>query len=93
MNFVVPADHGVKLKESEQKHKYVYFVREIKETIEPENDGDTNFISALGTITRWCPRGVMVKALGGGFVVREFEHQSRYCAHFRTNTLGKSMNP
>ena len=31
-----------------------------------------------------CPRGI---------VVNEFELQSRYYVHFRTNTLGKGMNP
>ena len=35
---------------------------------------------------RGCPRGVMVKALDCGIVVR-------YCVHFRANTLGKGMNP
>ncbi len=37
--------------------------------------------------------GVMVKALDCGIVAREFELQSRYNVHFRTNTLEKSMNP
>ena len=40
-----------------------------------------------------CPRGVMVKAMDCGIVVREFELQSRYYVHFRANTLGKGMNP
>ena len=40
-----------------------------------------------------CPRGVMVKAMDSGIVVREFVLHSRYYVHFRTNTLGKSMNP
>ena len=40
-----------------------------------------------------CPRGVMVKAMDSGIVVREFVLQSRYYVHFRTNTLGKGMNP
>ena len=40
-----------------------------------------------------CPRGVMVKAMHCGIVVREFVLQSRYYVHFRTNTLGKGMNP
>ena len=39
------------------------------------------------------PRGVMVKAMNCGIVVREFVHQSRYYVHFRANTLGKGMNP
>ena len=40
-----------------------------------------------------CPRGVMVKAMDSGIVEGEFELQSRYYVHFRTNTLGKGMNP
>ena len=35
----------------------------------------------------------MVKALDSGIVVSEFELQSYYYDHFRTNTLGKGMNP
>ena len=38
-------------------------------------------------------RGVMVKAIDCGIVVREFVLQSRYYVHFLANTLGKSMNP
>ena len=33
-----------------------------------------------------CPRGVMVKAMNCGIVVRDY-------VHFRANTLGKGMNP
>ena len=40
-----------------------------------------------------CPRGVMVKAMNCGIVVREFVLQSRYYVLFRANTLGKGMNP
>ena len=35
----------------------------------------------------------MIKALGCGIEVSEFELQSRYDAHFRTDTLGKGMKP
>ena len=35
----------------------------------------------------------MVKALDCGIVVSEFELQSHYYVHFRTNILGKGMNP
>ena len=38
------------------------------------------------------PRGVMVKAMDYGIVESEFELQSCYYIHFRTNTLGKGMN-
>ena len=44
-------------------------------------------------LLRGRPRGVMVKAMNCGIVVREFILQSRYYVHFRTNTLGKGMNP
>ena len=42
---------------------------------------------------RGCPRGVMVKVMDCGIVVREFVFQSRYYVHFRANTFGKGMNP
>ena len=41
---------------------------------------------------RGCPRGVMVKVADCG-IVSEFVLQSCYYVHFRTNTLGKGMNP
>ena len=44
-------------------------------------------------MNRWCPRGVMVKAMNWEIEVIEFELQSRYYIHFRTNTLWKGMNP
>ena len=34
-----------------------------------------------------CPRGVMIKALDCGIVVSEFELQSSYDVHFKTNTV------
>ena len=40
-----------------------------------------------------CPRGVMVKVMDCGIVVREFVLQSHYYVHFQANTLGKCMNP
>ena len=42
---------------------------------------------------RGCPRGVMVKAMYCGIIVREFVLQSLYYIHFRANTLEKGMNP
>ena len=45
------------------------------------------------SLEKGCPRGVMVKAMDCGIVVREFVLQSRYYVHFRANTLGKGMNP
>ena len=59
-------------------------------TIKKQNEIiETNtYILTLG-----CSRGVMVKAMNCGIVVREFVLQSRYYVHFRANTLGKGMNP
>ena len=42
---------------------------------------------------RGCSRGVMVKALVCGIAVNEFELQSCYYVHFRTNSHGKGMTP
>ena len=39
-----------------------------------------------------CPCGVMVKVLDSGIVISEFEPQSRYYVHFRTNSLRKGMD-
>ena len=40
VDFAVPADHRVKLKESEKKDKYLDLVRELKkETVKHESDG------------------------------------------------------
>ena len=43
--------------------------------------------------SRGCPRGVMVKAMDCRIVVSEFVLQSRYYVHFRSNTLGKGIEP
>ena len=40
-----------------------------------------------------CPRCIMVEAMNNGIVISEFELQLRYHVHFRTNILGKCMNP
>ena len=36
MDFAVPDDHRIKLKESEKEYKYVFFVRKLKKTMEHE---------------------------------------------------------
>ena len=41
MDFAVPANHRVKMKESEKRYKYLNFARELKKTMECEDDGDT----------------------------------------------------
>ena len=51
------------------------------------------FWQNTGLCSTFHTRGVMVKAMNCGIVVREFVLQSRYYVHFRANTLGKGMNP
>ena len=58
VDFVVSADHRVKLKESEKKDKYLNFARELKKlwkmklTFIPIVDG------ALGTVTKGLVKGL-----------------------------------
>ena len=40
-----------------------------------------------------CPCGVRIKALDYRSAVSDFELQSGYYVHFKTNILGKVMNP
>ena len=42
VEFAVPADHRIKLKEKEKRDKYLDLARELKKTMEDESDGDTN---------------------------------------------------
>ena len=51
------------------------------------------FISAPAHTYRGSTRGVMFKVLDCCFEVSEFELQSNYFVPFRTNTLGRGMNP
>ena len=52
-----------------------------------------NMIPYPQGIKSGCPRGVMVKAIDCGIVVRELVLQSRYYIPFWANTLGKGINP
>ena len=42
VDFAVPANHWIKLKECEKKDKYLGLARELKETMEHEGDNYTN---------------------------------------------------
>ena len=46
VDFTVPADHRIKLKECEKKNKYLDLARELKKTMEREIDNFTN--------CNWC---------------------------------------
>ena len=42
VDFAVPADHGIKLKECEKKDKYLDLARELKKTVEHAGENYTN---------------------------------------------------
>ena len=42
VDFAVPADHRVKIKESKKRDKYLNLARELKKAAERESGGDTN---------------------------------------------------
>ena len=52
-----------------------------------------NILALKKQLTKYIKVGVTVKVLDCVIVVREFELQSRYDVNFRTNTLGKGLNP
>ena len=43
VDFAVPADHRIKLKEFEKKDKYLDLPRELKKTVEHEGDNYTKY--------------------------------------------------
>ena len=57
MNFAVPVDHRVKLKESEKKDKYVDFARELKKTVEHVTIIPI-VIGVFGTVTKGLLKGL-----------------------------------
>ena len=46
IDFAIPADHRIKLKECEKKDKYLDLARELKKTVEHAGDNCTN--------CNWC---------------------------------------
>ena len=59
MDFAVPADHRVKLKESEKKDKYMDLAQELKKLRNMKRTVMPIVIGALGTVTKG-----LIKRLG-----------------------------
>ena len=53
MDFAVPADHRIKLKESEKKVKHLDLAGVSKKTMEHESDGDTKLVLLLQSV-KYC---------------------------------------
>ena len=84
----------------QQRCKYIHIKYHfIRDTLHNDSINITScstadmFANIMTKSPRGIPRGVMVKVMNCGIVVSEFVLQSRYCVHFRANTLGKGMNP
>ena len=58
MDFAVPTDHRVTLKESEKKDKYRVFVRELKKLRNMKGTFIPILIGALGTVNKSLLKGV-----------------------------------
>ena len=58
MNFNVPADHRVKLKESEERYKYLDLSKELKKLWNIKMTVIPIVIGALGTIPKWFVKGL-----------------------------------
>ena len=58
MDFAVPVDHRVKLKESGKKDKYRDLARELRKTVEHESDFIPIVIGTLGTVIEGLLKGL-----------------------------------
>ena len=65
MDFAVPADHGVKLKESEKNNKYLDLVRELKKLRTMKVTVIAIVLGALGTVTKGLVKGLEDLAIKG----------------------------
>ena len=58
MDFAIPADHRVKLKESKERDKYLDLARELKKLWNMKVTVITVVIGALGTVTKGLVQGL-----------------------------------
>ena len=65
VNFAVPADHRINLKESEKKDKYLDFAWELKKLLNMKVTIVPIVIDALGTITKGLLKGLEDLLVGG----------------------------
>ena len=65
VDFAVPADHRIKLKECEKKDKYLDFPRELKKLWNMKVTIIPIVIGAFGTVTKWLLKGQEDLEVGG----------------------------
>ena len=74
VDFALPADNRVKLKESKKKDQYLDLTKEQKKTLEPESDVYTDY--------NWCPwysHQMVNKGTGGRGNIRLNWDHPNYC--------------
>ena len=65
MDFAVPADHRIKLKECEKKYKYLDLARELKKVWNMKVTIIPIVIGAIGTATKGLLKGLEDLEVGG----------------------------
>ena len=65
VDFAVPADHRIKLKECEKKDKYLDLARELKKLWNMKVTIVPIVISAFGTVTKELLKGLEYLEIGG----------------------------
>ena len=65
VDFAVPADHRIKLKECEKKDKYLNLARELKKLWNMQVTIIPIVIGAFGTVTKGLLKGLEVLEVGG----------------------------
>ena len=65
MDFSVPADHRIKLKESKKKDKYLELARELKKLWSIQVTIISIVIGAFGTVTKGLLKGLEDLEVGG----------------------------
>ena len=65
VDFAVPADHKIKLKECEKRYKYLDLVRELKKLWNMKLTIIPNVIGAFGTVTKGLSKGLEDLAVYG----------------------------
>ena len=66
VDFAVPADHWIKLKEFEKKDKYLDLARELKKLWNMKVSIVPIVIGAFGTVTEWLLKALEDLEVGGG---------------------------
>ena len=69
VDFAVPADHRINLKESEKKDKYLHLARETKNLWNMKEKIVPILIGVIGTLTKGFLKGLEDLEVGGRLVI------------------------